>query len=305
MLTLDTTGNKCYNPLNRRLVSNMENFDIKSNIPDINIANILSVNEVKKNTHWVFDTLKHPEIKGFPLNIYRFMYLTSGSYVTKFDKSEFTQQKGALILLNPTKYDYINVSTDVPTSYYCISFITSEPIDEKYFTFARSIVYPKNKLKLEELFLSAYNIFLEKPITWQIDIKAITCQIFSMFCKQHHYNDIKKHIPRDMINTVNEIEARVFDDKFKISELAKKINVSVEHFTRTFTNTFGISPKKYIINLKLKRAALLLEKSDKSIHEICNEVKFCDISYFNKMFKKNYNITPSQYRKKFSSDEYY
>lgn len=56
-----------------------------------------------------------------------------------------------------------------------------------------------------------------------------------------------------------------------------------------------LSPVDFIRSVKLERAAVLLEKSDKSVSEICYMVGFSTPSYFAKSFKAKYNVLPSEY----------
>ena len=53
---------------------------------------------------------------------------------------------------------------------------------------------------------------------------------------------------------------------------------------------------EYINNYRLEIASSLLNKSEKSILDISFEVGFNNVSYFNKLFKKKYSLTPKEFR---------
>jgi AraC-like DNA-binding protein len=66
---------------------------------------------------------------------------------------------------------------------------------------------------------------------------------------------------------------------------------------RYFKETMGTSFVDYLKEYRLTMAARLLLSSDSSILAIASEVGFDNLSYFNRSFKKQYKVTPSQYRR--------
>jgi len=63
-------------------------------------------------------------------------------------------------------------------------------------------------------------------------------------------------------------------------------------------DNFGISPKRYLTDLRIKQACMLLENSSLSVSAIANSVGFENSLYFSKAFKKAKGISPSQYAEK-------
>ena len=83
-----------------------------------------------------------------------------------------------------------------------------------------------------------------------------------------------------------------------INTLAKICDYSEYHFMRFFKKHMGVTCIQYINNYRLEQASLLLTSTDNSIMDISLEVGFDNLSYFNKLFKKKYNITPKEFRTK-------
>jgi len=63
----------------------------------------------------------------------------------------------------------------------------------------------------------------------------------------------------------------------------------------------GQSYSTYLNNYRLNMACTLLCSTTLSMKSICNEVGMSNESYFYTLFKKEYGITPYQYRKKYSN----
>ena len=67
-----------------------------------------------------------------------------------------------------------------------------------------------------------------------------------------------------------------------------------------FKNTMGTSFIDYLNEYRLTMASRLLLSSESSILDIAAEVGFDNLSYFNRIFKKRFEMTPSAYRKKYT-----
>lgn len=84
-----------------------------------------------------------------------------------------------------------------------------------------------------------------------------------------------------------------------IDEIAESINVSKDHLHKLFKKELGISPIKFVNNLRLEKAKELLENTFLRIKEIRTLVGINDEADFIRDFKKHYGLTPSEYRKNF------
>lgn len=89
------------------------------------------------------------------------------------------------------------------------------------------------------------------------------------------------------------------DETIKISHLAKLCLMSESTFRREFIRLNGVSPKKCILDKKIKKAKQLLSNSELSINEIYLALGFYDNAHFFKRFKEYTDITPLQYRTKY------
>lgn len=92
------------------------------------------------------------------------------------------------------------------------------------------------------------------------------------------------------------IQRNLFED-LSIEELAFLCGLSLSSFKRKFKGIYGSPPNKYITCKRLEKAQVLLKSSQLSISEIAYDCGFSDVGYFSKVFKKNYNILPSEWRK--------
>jgi AraC family transcriptional regulator, exoenzyme S synthesis regulatory protein ExsA len=87
----------------------------------------------------------------------------------------------------------------------------------------------------------------------------------------------------------------------QLPEYARLCYRSLSTFKRDFYAAFNNSPGKWLLEKRLKRAAELLLRSDKSITDVVCESGFNDISNFSRVFKKHFGTSPVHYRKQNSS----
>jgi len=81
-----------------------------------------------------------------------------------------------------------------------------------------------------------------------------------------------------------------------VCELAENVGLSDSHFHHLFRRETGVSPAKYLRNLKLRDAAHLIKTTPLSIKEVFSMVGVCDPSHFIRRFREAYGVSPSSYR---------
>lgn len=95
-------------------------------------------------------------------------------------------------------------------------------------------------------------------------------------------------------------------EKIQLDKLASIACFSPFHFHRIFTAFAGETPRSYIERLKLESAAnRLCDIPQKSISEIAGDVGFESGATFSRLFKKQYNISPTEFRKEKNKDIYF
>lgn len=83
--------------------------------------------------------------------------------------------------------------------------------------------------------------------------------------------------------------------KITLEKLASLCGLSRYQFLRRFEKTTGVTPKAWLIQLRLEHACGLLRRSNHSIASVATEVGFYDQSHFNRAFRQAYGVAPSQY----------
>ena len=87
------------------------------------------------------------------------------------------------------------------------------------------------------------------------------------------------------------------EQAWNMDALAALAAMSRANFMRVFQQKIGMAPGKFLTQLRLQEAALLLNKTQKNILSVALEVGYQSEAHFSKAFKALYGMTPSQYRK--------
>ena len=80
------------------------------------------------------------------------------------------------------------------------------------------------------------------------------------------------------------------------ADLAAVVGCSVEQLDRRVRRVFGLSPKQYVLRVKVERAMELLTHSDAGLSDIAYEVGFYDQPDFSRRFVRATGRTPAQFR---------
>ena len=83
-----------------------------------------------------------------------------------------------------------------------------------------------------------------------------------------------------------------------VDTLVEEAGISRSALFKKIKTLIGISPMELIKNIRLKKAAELIEEGSDNFTQVAYKVGFKDSQHFSKCFKQIYGLTPTEYRKK-------
>ncbi len=89
---------------------------------------------------------------------------------------------------------------------------------------------------------------------------------------------------------------RTYSQPLDVPALARIALTSEAHFIRTFKDTFGETPHRYLQRRRVERSMFLLRETDRSVTDICLEVGFESLGTFSRTFRDIVGISPREYR---------
>lgn len=104
-------------------------------------------------------------------------------------------------------------------------------------------------------------------------------------------------VPEAIKAGVELMQKRYKDSSLRITDLADACFISEVYFRSIFHQYFGVSPQKSLITLRFSHACELLCSGYYTQKEAAELAGFSDVKYFRTAFKKQFGITPSEYKR--------
>ena len=150
--------------------------------------------------------------------------------------------------------------------------------------------------------------YLNKPFPQDVLIARVNNLLESRrrlrerFLKEKHYDAYKlaetSHDQAFLQRAFDLVEKNLMNEEFDNDAFIKQMNMSRAQLYRKLRALTNQSVSDFIKTLRLKKAAFLIENTDKRINEIVYEVGFKFPSHFAKSFKDLFGILPSEYPRK-------
>jgi len=113
-----------------------------------------------------------------------------------------------------------------------------------------------------------------------------------------YITDNKKSHNEGLFETIlTELEANIYDPNLNTQYLADFAGITVNYLLRFFKAQTGTGLMDYIHEKRVKKAKELLSSTNLSVNEIAENVGYCSMNTFNRIFKKIEGVPPGQYRK--------
>lgn len=106
----------------------------------------------------------------------------------------------------------------------------------------------------------------------------------------------KKDLDESLIREMTSFVAANFNSPLKLQDLANHFYLSPAYISRFFKNKIGINFTKYLTDMRLDKAAKLLEQPGKTLTTIAMDCGFPNLAAFNTTFREKYHMGPKEYR---------
>ena len=110
-------------------------------------------------------------------------------------------------------------------------------------------------------------------------------------------NDPHPSIDDQFIDSLMSIvKKNLLNDDLSVEKISQTLGLSYSVFYKKVKQITGISPKEFITDYRLNKAATLLTKTNLTISQVCYDVGLSDPKYFTNLFKRKFGMTPSDYK---------
>lgn len=226
---------------------------------------------------------------------YLIHYVTSGKGIFQRKGRTFTVEKNSMFLIRPHEKTFYQADSEEPWSYIWIGFegsLAKELLEITGLKEDSPVLYAPY---LRDLFMD-----IKTAEHLHASTEIFLCgRIFDMFSslQEAHFkeNQPSKSSSVYVKHTEDYLRAN-YAMPLKISKLADMLGIDRRYLCRIFTKATGETPQRYLINLRLKKAAELLRTGEYTVGEVSRSTGYEDIYNFSKMFRKMYGVSPKNYK---------
>lgn len=176
-----------------------------------------------------------------------------------------------------------------------VFFDTDMPVSED--AFVKSVA---SNEKVGNLFKRIFAVWVSKEKGYYFESVSLLYRIFAELEKENR--SPKKHADK-IVPAIELIHNEFLKRDISIEEIAAAANMCESYFQRLFKEKYGVSPKRYIIQLKINHACDLLRLERYTVTQVADLCNFSDVYFFSRQFKEYMGITPTQFVKKYRSSK--
>lgn len=175
--------------------------------------------------------------------------------------------------------------------------------------FLHCLILKEQDDSTKEMFRLAEETFsycLEKKFGYELAVKSLLCYFWKLLLPFAVPPDgVSAESPHISVDSARIKQAILFMEKnhmepLTLEEIAASIHVSKSECCRCFQRSLGITPFEYLMKFRIfesTRKIMRGEEAANSISTLAASVGFNSTSYYNKLFKKYLNCTPTEYKK--------
>lgn len=232
---------------------------------------------------------------------YTLWCVQEGSLTIELNEKTFFVQKGDVVLFYPGDSYHAYSDVDCAFLVFFFSLETGNSMDLLKGMNLAGVYHNEHLRKTCLSFCEHYLNYFDTPSSVSLQLYASFFSFVTELLKIpeccNHFYEMVVNAPDTLIHSVLSYMNEHFTEDILMKELAALVDMSEKYFIRYFHFHIGITPKQYLVELRMKRAIELLSSTNCSIAEIASELGYSDQYCFSKAFRKYYGEAPSTFRR--------
>ena len=235
-------------------------------------------------------------------DIPEFLYCLEGDGYVTIDAENIPFVPDSFVIVNSNKV-HATFSNRGLMKYYCLKinrqFFKENGMDIDSLQFTQTPSDTRGKSLIKEIFEIYFNEDENPKYTLMLKLKVMEFLYYlweSCTVSADGRNQLTDKSHKVILEAVKYINDN-YSAKLSLEQLADHFGYSKYHFARMFKRYTGKTVTEHINILRCEKASVMLAGTNSTIADISSECGFDGQSYFTEIFRKNYGITPTEYRK--------
>jgi len=229
---------------------------------------------------------------------YLIHYVLDGKGIFERQGIVYSPGKGSMFLIRPHESTFYKADIENPWSYIWIGFNgarAGELIEGSGFD-KSPVVYSPSSAFIFKNMISASKMGQSAEI-------YLCGLIFELFARLKEENDVNTRTAQIYARRAESYIQSNYMYDISVAGIAKMLGIDRRYLYRLFVEYTGMSPQNYILKCRLRKAAEMLSRYDCTVGEAARSCGYKDMFNFSNMFKKEYGISPTEYKRKFFRQE--
>lgn len=265
------------------------------------------------------EIIQHQQIKGLSLFLntvdYRTPHLHSEwELIWVLDhplsvtcsQEHYLVEPGQMILFNPNEPHEFH-KTEESCTFACLQISAQIlPISSRLYAdahFPHEYLSAEEMKSVRELFYALMKAYLQEDSQYALYCVGKCCMLFHLLFSKIPNRELtaEQSANIDKRNALLKRLIQFVDDnymnKIKLSDFAEAEGYSMSYLSHFIKDTMNQTFQEYVTSVRVNCACMLIASGRKRMLEICIESGFSDYRYFSKAFRKQYAMTPEEYRR--------
>lgn len=253
-------------------------------------------------------------------DFFEMIYIYSGKCIQKIDNKEMILSEGELFLVNTKAHHAIITENDEDNilfnfmfkksffsryflnligendslSSFLINYLFDESSKDTYLIFNL-----EQSNSIEKILILIINEFIDERPGFRSVLESLYIILFIEISRNTSINSSSLKKTTEKSAKFNKIIAYLEENfaSTNLQETAEHFHYHPNYLSKEFKKNTNKTYSEILQNIKLKQACFYLSKTNLSIQEIIEKVGYSELSHFYRIFKKNFTVTPNEYRK--------
>lgn len=219
------------------------------------------------------------------------IYCIEGEGMAVINTNPIAVREGSVLVINSGDIHYF-MSSAARMRYYCLiidaAFLKEFGMEVENIFFCEEVTDAHGTAFFQKIVAELE----QKPPYYKAVVRGEIISYMAYLCRNYmqekHSNDSKDQIKRGLTYIREH-----FTETITVEQVAFHAGFSRFYFSRQFKSTMGMTVMKYVEFLRCRHAKELLENGA-TVSKAALESGFSDLSYFTKVFKRQYGVLPSK-----------
>lgn len=226
---------------------------------------------------------------------YLMHFILYGKGIFKIEDKIYNLKKGHIFIIRPSEITYYEADKKEPWKYIWIGFNLNK----------KSVLFEKSSFLNKDILYSPSSEYIFKSmlesekheVSKEIFLTSRLYELFSILIEEGNTKLIN-NFPKIYVMKAESYILSNYMHDITVESISKFLGINRGYFYTIFKKATGKSPKQYIIDVRLEKAARFLLENNFTPGEAARSTGYSDIFNFSKIFKRKFGVAPSYYKEK-------